>query len=195
MGKQFEKMLAGEMYNDTAPEMIEARRNAVRLAKEYNESYEKSQQEREAILRRMMKSVGQNVHLEPEFRCEFGCNITIGDHFWANLDCVMLDCAEIVIGDHVLFGPRVGIYTANHAVDAWERINGACYAKPVKIGNNVWVGAGVHITPGVTIGDNTIIGAGSVVTKDIPANVIAAGVPCRVIREITEADKTGYRPD
>jgi len=195
MGKQFEKMLAGEMYNDTAPEMIEARRNAVRLAKEYNESYEKSQQEREAILRRMMKSVGQNVHLEPEFRCEFGCNITIGDHFWANLDCVMLDCAEIIIGDHVLFGPRVGIYTANHAVDAWERINGACYAKPVKIGNNVWVGAGVHITPGVTIGDNTIIGAGSVVTKDIPANVIAAGVPCRVIREITEADKTGYRPD
>ncbi len=195
MGKQFEKMLAGEMYNDTAPEMIEARRNAVRLAKEYNESYEKSQEEREAILRRMMKSVGQNVHLEPEFRCEFGCNITIGDHFWANLDCVMLDCAEIIIGDHVLFGPRVGIYTANHAVDAWERINGACYAKPVKIGNNVWVGAGVHITPGVTIGDNTIIGAGSVVTKDIPANVIAAGVPCRVIREITEADKTGYRPD
>lgn len=195
MGKQFEKMLAGEMYNDTAPEMIEARRNAVRLAKEYNESYEKSQEEREAILRRMMKSVGQNVHLEPEFRCEFGCNITIGDHFWANLNCVMLDCAEIVIGDHVLFGPRVGIYTANHAVDAWERINGACYAKPVKIGNNVWVGAGVHITPGVTIGDNTIIGAGSVVTKDIPANVIAAGVPCRVIREITEADKTGYRPD
>ena len=195
MGKQFEKMLAGEMYNDTAPEMIEARRNAVRLAKEYNESYEKSQEEREAILRRMMKSVGQNVHLEPEFRCEFGRNITIGDHFWANLDCVMLDCAEIVIGDHVLFGPRVGIYTANHAVDAWERINGACYAKPVKIGNNVWVGAGVHITPGVTIGDNTIIGAGSVVTKDIPANVIAAGVPCRVIREITEADKTGYRPD
>ena len=195
MGKQFEKMLAGEMYNDTAPEMIEARRNAVRLAKEYNESYEKSQEEREAILRRMMKSVGQNVHLEPEFRCEFGCNIIIGDHFWANLDCVMLDCAEIVIGDHVLFGPRVGIYTANHAVDAWERINGACYAKPVKIGNNVWVGAGVHITPGVTIGDYTIIGAGSVVTKDIPANVIAAGVPCRVIREITEADKTGYRPD
>ena len=195
MGKQFEKMLAGEMYNDTAPEMIEARRNAVRLAKEYNESYEKSQEEREAILRRMMKSVGQNVHLEPEFRCEFGCNITIGDHFWANLDCVMLDCAEIIIGDHVLFGPRMGIYTANHAVDAWERINGACYAKPVKIGNNVWVGAGVHITPGVTIGDNTIIGAGSVVTKDIPANVIAAGVPCRVIREITEADKTGYRPD
>ena len=144
MGKQFEKMLAGEMYNDTAPEMIEARRNAVRLAKEYNESYEKSQEEREAILRRMMKSVGQNVHLEPEFRCEFGCNITIGDHFWANLDCVMLDCAEIVIGDHVLFGPRVGIYTANHAVDAWERINGACYAKPVKIGNNVWE-IGAHV--------------------------------------------------
>ena len=94
----------------------------------------------------------------------------------------------------MLFGPRVGIYTSNHAVDAWERANGACYARPVKIGNYVWVGAGVHINPGVTIGDNTIIGAGSVITKDIPANVIAAGVPCKVIREITEADKTGYRP-
>lgn len=107
---------------------------------------------------------------------------------------VMLDGGGIEIGDHVLFGPRVGIYTSNHAVDAWERVNGACYARPVKIGNHVWVGAGVHINPGVTIGDNTIIGSGSVITKDIPANVIAAGVPCKVIREITEADKTGYRP-
>ena len=94
----------------------------------------------------------------------------------------------------MLFGPRVGIYTSNHAVDAWERANGACYARPVKIGNHVWVGAGVHINPGVTIGDNTIVGSGRVITKDLPANVIAAGVPCKVIREITEADKTGYRP-
>lgn len=84
--------------------------------------------------------------------------------------------------------------TSNHAINAWERINGACYAKPVKIGNNVWIGAGVHINQGVTIGDNTIIGSGSVVTKDIPANVIAAGVPCKVIRKITEKDKTGYQP-
>jgi maltose O-acetyltransferase len=92
----------------------------------------------------------------------------------------------------VLFGPRVGIYTSNHAIDAQERVKGACYARKVKIGNNVWIGAGVHINPGVTIGDNTIIGSGSVVTKSIPAHVVAVGVPCKVIRAITEADKTGF---
>ena len=106
----------------------------------------------------------------------------------------MLDGGGIEIGDNVLFGPRVGIYTSNHAADAWERAHGACYAKPVKIDSNVWVGAGVHINQGVSIGSNSIIGSGSVVTKDIPPNVVAAGVPCRVIRPITPADKTGYRP-
>lgn len=104
----------------------------------------------------------------------------------------MLDGGGIDIGDHVLFGPRVGIYTSNHALDATERAAGGCYARPVKIGNRVWIGAGVHINQGVTIGDGAIIGSGSVVTRDIPANVIAAGVPCKVIREITEADKTGF---
>lgn len=189
------KMVSGEMYNDVSPELLPLRRRAVLLAREYNEAYGRSQEEREAILRKLMKSVGEGVHLEPDFRCEFGMNITLGDGFFANYDCVMLDCAEIVIGKNVLFGPRVGVYTANHATDPWERANGACYTKPVHIGNNVWIGAGAHINPGVTIGDNSIIGSGSVVTKDIPANVIAAGVPCKVIREITEADKTGYVPD
>ena len=108
-----------------------------------------------------LKSIGTDVFFEPNFRCEFGFNISIGNHFYANFDCVMLDGGGIEIGDHVLFGPRVGIYTSNHATDAWERTHGACYAKPVKIGNNVW---------------------------------IAAGVPCKVIREITDQDKTGYRP-
>lgn len=187
-------ILSGKMYNDLTPELINAREQTVFLTNEYNASFGKTAKEREAILKKLFKSVGTDVHFEPVFRCEFGYNISIGNHFYANFDCVMLDGGGIEIGDHVLFGPRVGIYTSNHATDAWERINGACYAKPVKIGNNVWIGAGVHINPGVTIGDNTIIGSGSVVTKDIPANVIAAGVPCKVIREITEADKTGYRP-
>ena len=114
--------------------------------------------------------------------------------FYANFDCVMLDGGSIEIGDHVLFGPRVGIYTSNHAIDPIERAEGGYYAKGVKIGNHVWIGAGVHINQGVTIGDNTIIGSGSVVTKSIPANVIAAGVPCKVIRAITKKDKTGYQP-
>lgn len=187
-------MLSGKMYNDLTPELIKAREKTVFLTNEYNASFGKPTEEREAILRKLLRSIGTGVHFEPTFRCEFGYNISIGDHFYANFDCIMLDGGGIEIGSNVLFGPRVGIYTSNHATDAWERMNGACYAKPVKIGNNVWIGAGVNINQGVTIGDNTIIGSGSIVTKDIPANVIAAGIPCKVIREITEADKTGYRP-
>ncbi len=187
-------ILSGKMYNDLTKELIEAREKTVFLTNEYNASFGKLSSEREAILKRLLKSIGSEVYFEPTFRCEFGFHITIGNHFYANFDCVMLDGGGIEIGDNVLFGPRVGIYTTNHAADAWERVNGACYAKPVKIGNNVWIGAGVHINQGVTIGDNTIIGSGSVVTKDIPANVVAAGVPCKVIREITEKDRTGYQP-
>jgi len=117
-------------------------------------------------------SIESNVGFEPTFKCEFGFNISIGDN--------------------VLFGPKVGIYTSNHAIDASERIAGGCYAKKVTIGNNVWVGAGVHINQGVRIGDNSVIGSGSVITHDVPVNVIAAGTPCKVIRKITEEDKTEF---
>jgi maltose O-acetyltransferase len=180
------------MYNDLTKELIEAREKTVFLANEYNNSFGKSSEEREAILKRLLNKVGKRVHFEPTFRCEFGYNISIGNNFYANFDCVMLDGGDIEIGDNVLFGPRVGIYTSNHAMNPQERVAGACYAKKVKVGNNVWIGAGVHINQGVTIGDNTIIGSGSVVTKSVPANVIAAGVPCKVIREITEEDKTDF---
>lgn len=192
--QQRQLVLSGQMYNDLTKELVSARERAVLLTNAYNASFGKPQEEREQILKQLLKSMGTDVYFEPNFRCEFGYNISIGNHFYANFDCVMLDGGGIEIGDHVLFGPRVGIYTSNHAVDPWERANGACYAKPVKIGNNVWIGAGVHINQGVTIGDNTIIGSGSVITKDIPANVVAAGIPCKVIREVTEKDKTGYRP-
>ena len=106
----------------------------------------------------------------------------------------MLDGGGIEIGDNVLFWPCVGLYTSNHALDAWERSQEVCYTKPIKIGDNVWLGAGVHVNQGVTIGDNTVIGSGSVVTKGIPANVVAAGVLCRVIRPITDQDKSNYQP-
>lgn len=192
--EQRQFILSGAMYNDLTEELVKARERAVFLTNEYNMSFGKPAEEREEILRKLLKSIGKDVYFEPVFRCEFGYNISIGNHFYANFDCIMLDGGGIEIGDNVLFGPRVGIYTSNHAVDAWERANGACYAKPVKIGNNVWIGGGVHINQGVTIGDNTIIGSGSVVTKDVPANVVAAGVPCKVLREITEQDKTQYRP-
>jgi maltose O-acetyltransferase len=185
-------ILSGRMYNDLTPELVEARRQAVLLSTEYNASFGRPQPEREAILRRLLGSVGAGCHFEPTFRCEFGDTIRIGDHFYANFDCIMLDGGGITIGDNVLFGPRVGIYTSNHAIDASERAAGACYAKPVTIGNNVWIGGDVTINQAVTIGDNTIVGSGSVVTKPLPANVIAVGSPARVLREITKADKTDF---
>lgn len=187
-------MLTGALYNDLTPELIEARARAVRLSDQYNDTFGSSQAAREDVLRSLLRSVGEGAHFEPRFRCEFGFNIAIGAKFYANFDCIILDGGEVTIGDNVLFGPRVGIYTSNHAIDADERAAGACYARPVAIGNRVWVGGGVNINQGVTIGDNAIIGSGSVVTKDVPPNVIAAGVPCRVIRSITAADRMGFRP-
>ncbi|MCE1118836.1 MULTISPECIES: sugar O-acetyltransferase [Pseudomonas] len=191
---QLARIRAGKMYNDLTAELVAARQHAVLLTNQYNGAFSRPASEREGILRQLLGSVGSAVHFEPTFRCEFGRHIHIGNNFYANFDCVMLDGGGITIGDDVLFGPRVGIYTSNHAIDPAERAAGACFARPVRIGNRVWVGAGVHINPGVAIGDGSIIGSGSVVTSDIPAGVIAAGVPCRVIRAITEADKSGYLP-
>jgi maltose O-acetyltransferase len=186
-------MLSGRMYDDLTPELIAARARSVGLTDAYNRSFGQPQAEREALLRAFLRQVGPGAHFEPSFRCEFGFNISIGRNFYANFDCVMLDGGEITIGDNVLLGPRAGIYTSNHAIDPGERVAGGCYAKPVTIGNRVWVGGSVQINQGVTIGDDAIIGSGSVVTRDVPAGVIAAGVPCKVLREITEADKTGFR--
>lgn len=188
-----QQQLSGEMYDDLCEELVELRQKTVLLTNQYNKSFGAPQKEREAILKQLLGGCGIDVHFEPDFRCEFGRHIFIGDHFYANFDCVILDAAKVTIGNHVLLGPRVGIYTANHAIDPWERQEGGCYAKPVTIGNRVWIGGGVSINQGVTIGDDSIIGSGSVVTKDIPAGVIAAGVPCRVIRKISPEDKTGFK--
>jgi maltose O-acetyltransferase len=185
-------MLAGAMYNDLDPALVEARERAVLLSDGYNRSFAQPAPVRAALLARLLGSVGAGVHFEPGFRCEYGRHIHIGNDFYANFDCVMLDAGGIHIGSDVLLGPRVGIYTARHAIDPAERAAGACLAKPVRIGDRVWVGGGVHLNPGVTIGDGAIIGAGSVVTADVPAGVVAAGVPCRVIRAITAQDKTGF---
>ncbi|MDR1504649.1 MAG: sugar O-acetyltransferase [Prevotella sp.] len=188
----FTEMLSGKMYNDLSPMLIERRRQTIFLTNDYNNSYGEPKIIRETLLRNFLKIVGENVHFEPNFRCEFGFNISIGDNFFANFDCIMLDGNLITIGNNVLLGPRVGLYTSNHAIDPQERIGGGCYANPITIKDNVWIGAGVHIIGGVTIGSNSIIGAGSVITKDIPSNVVATGVPCRVVRMITDNDKTGY---
>lgn len=190
--EQKARVLSGKMYNDLTPELVGARARAVELTDAYNASYGQPPEVREALLRKLVRHAEDEAFFEPGFRCEFGYNITLGKNFYANFGCILLDPGEIIIGDDVLFGPRVSIYTARHAYDARERAAGACFAKPVKIGNRVWVGGGVHMDYGITIGDNTIIGAGSVITRDIPANVVAAGAPCRVIREIREDEKTDY---
>ena len=192
--EQFAHMATGAMYDDLTPELIAARVETVQATDVYNRSYGRPAEEREALLRRIVGSMGREVSLEPTFRCEFGRNIHLGSHFFANFDCVMLDGAPITIGDNVLLGPKVGLYTSNHALDPRERADGACRAHPITIGDDVWIGGNATVLPGVTIGSSSVVGGGSVVTRSIPPGVIAAGNPARVIRDVTESDRTNYRP-
>lgn len=187
---EWERMQKGLVYNDFDQDLFNKRVEAKKLFKAYNKTDDEEIDLRNKIMKQLFKNVGENVWIEPDFRCEFGKNITIGDNVYINFGCIILDCSEVTIGSHTLLGPNIGLYAANHSTDATERINGGCYGKPIHIGNNVWLGGDVKVLQGVTIGDNTIIGAGSIVTKDIPDNVIAVGNPCKVIRKITEEDKT-----
>lgn len=189
---EWEKLQAGMVYNDFDSDLFMRRVEAKKLFREYNRTGDDDTALRRKLTEQLFKHVGTEVWIEPDFRCEFGKNIVIGNNVYINFGCIILDCAEVTIGDNVLLGPNIGIYAANHSLDAEERINGGCCGKPVHVGNNVWLGGDVKILPGVSVGDNTIIGTGSIVTKDIPAGVIAVGNPCRVIRAVTEADKTGY---
>ncbi|MFI6335731.1 sugar O-acetyltransferase [Streptomyces sp. NPDC050535] len=188
------RMLSGAMYNDLLDELVRAREQTVLLTDEYNQSFGRPVAERTGILRRLLGGTGAAAHFEPTLRCEFGSNITLGENFYANFDCVLLDGGGITIGDNVLFGPRVSIYTSNHAIDPAERVAGGCYARPVSVGDNTWIGGGVTINPGVSVGRDVIVGSGSVVTRSVPDSMMVAGVPARVIRPITDADRTGYRP-
>ncbi len=190
--EQFRHMATGAMYHDLTPELLAAREAAVLATNAYNASYGRPATEREALLRDVLGSAGEGASFEPTFRCEFGRNIHVGERFYANFDCVMLDGALITIGADVLLGPKVGLYTSNHALDVRERVAGACWARPITIGDAVWISGGVSILPGVTIGDGAVVGAGSVVTKPVPAYTIVAGNPARVIREITAADRTDF---
>lgn len=148
-------------------------------------------EERAHLIQSLLK-IGRNGCIISPFHCDYGSNIEIGENFFANTNLVILDGGKVTIGDNVFIAPNVGIYTAGHPLDTGRRNAGLEYAYPVSIGNNVWIGAQVCILPGVTIGDNTVIGAGSVVTKDIPDNVLAVGNPCKVIRKITEEDQKKY---
>ncbi|HEY9898657.1 MAG TPA: sugar O-acetyltransferase [Pantanalinema sp.] len=181
---EWEKMVEGEIYDAYAPELVEGRKRARGLLRRYNASTEEQGPHRLDLLKELFGSIGARLEVEPPFRCDYGTNIHAGDGVYMNFDCLILDCAEVRIGRNVMFGPGVHVYAACHPVEAEIRIQGPEFARPVTIGDNVWIGGRSVICPGVTIGANTTIGAGSVVTRDIPANVVAAGNPCRVIRSL-----------
>ncbi|WP_282940850.1 sugar O-acetyltransferase [Paenibacillus sp. RC67] len=191
-----EKAQKGLLYdanNDKA--LIEERLYAKSMCYEYNQLHPQKMEERTALLKKLLGKTSEQFLIEQPFVCDYGYNIEIGDNFYINHNSIMLDGAKITFGDNVFIAPNCAFYTAGHPLDVEQRNQGLEYAYPITVGSNVWIGGGVTVLPGVTIGDNTVIGSGSVVTKDIPANVIAVGNPCRVIREITEADKTKYRRD
>jgi maltose O-acetyltransferase len=180
-----EKVQNGQMYNPNYDEeLIKERTNAQDICFEYNQIKPSEIEKRFKILKGLFKSSKGNFLIEQPFFCDYGYNIIIGENFYANHNLVILDATEVKIGDNVFIGPNCGIYTAGHPINIKERKEGLEYAKKIKIGNNVWIGGNVAILPGVVIGDNVTIGAGSVVTKDIPSNVIAYGNPCRVVKQI-----------
>ena len=193
MKTEWEKMQDCEIYNDFDQDLFNRRVEAKKLFRIYNRTEDDETDKRSDIMRRLFKAVGKNVWIEPDFRCEFGKNISIGNDVYINFGCVILDCGQVKIGNQVLIGPNVGIYDANHALDAEERMDGALLPGNVTIGNRVWIGGGTIILPNVTIGDDTVIGAGSIVTHDIPSDVVAVGNPCNVLRKITDMDKVGYK--
>lgn len=176
--REKEKMLSGNLYNPNLDGLLEERIEAKELCKKYNFTGNIK------YLKKLFGKTGSNFQIEPNFFCDYGYNIEIGENFYSNHNLVILDPANVTFGDNVFIGPNCGFYTAEHPLDAQRRNQGLEYAKPIKVGNNVWFGGGVTVISGVTIGDNVVIGAGSVVVKDIPSNVVAVGNPCKVIKQL-----------
>lgn len=169
-------------------ELLALHNNSKRITRLLNSTMETERARRRELVQELFASAGEGAYIEPPFYCDYGVNTSVGKNFYCNYDCVFLDCGKITVGDNVMLGPKVALYAVNHAIDPAVRSQGHDYPVPITIGSNVWIGGSVVVCPGVTIGDNTVIGAGSVVTKDIPSNVVAAGNPCRVIRPITQED-------
>lgn len=177
-----EDMLEGRLYDAQDPELVAMRRRARALSRAFEATVDDV--ERERILRELLGGAGANLVVEPPLRVDYGCHVFAGKNVYVNFGCVILDCAHVTIGDDVQIGPNVIIATATHPVDPDERAKGPELARPIRIGSKAWIGAGAILCPGVTIGEGSTIGAGSVVTKDVPARVVAAGNPCRVIRTL-----------
>ncbi len=179
-----EKMLAGGMYDPSDPQLREEHLRAQRLMRSYNESADREGERRRQILGELLGRTGKEIRIEPPFYCDYGYNISLGENFFANYGCVFLDPASIRIGHDVMLASYVQLYTAYHPVDPAERCSGRELAAPIHIGDRAWLGGGVIVLAGVSIGENTTVGAGSVVTRDLPPNVVAAGNPCRILRQL-----------
>lgn len=186
-----QKMYMGILYRADDEHLIAERNYAKGITREYNQTHPDREEDRKNLMGRLLGKVGEKAHIETPFYCNYGYRISIGKNFFSNFNVTILDGGQVTIGDNVYIAPNVGIYTAQHPTDVRRRNLGYEWALPVVIGDNVWIGGNATIMPGVTVGSNVTIGAGSVVTKDIPDNVIAAGNPCRVIREVKEGDING----
>lgn len=189
---QKERMLRGLPYKAWLDNLEEERESCKEKIYEFNMLPPKERDKIPSLLKKLLGKTGEEVWIEPPFHCDYGWNIEVGENFFANYGLTILDVGKVTIGDHVQFAPGVSIYTAGHPLHPISRNSGYEYGIPITIGNNVWIGGNVIILPGVTIGDNAVIGAGSVVTKDVPDNMIAAGNPCKVIRKITDEDRKYY---
>lgn len=185
-----EKRDAGILYDANYDETLQAE---MLVCKDkcftYNQLLPSKLKEKERLMKEILGETGESFSIHSPFWCDYGYNIKIGENFFANHNCIILDGAKVTFGDNVFIAPDCGFYTAGHPLDSKRRNLGLEYAYPITVGNNVWIGGGVKVMPGVTIGNNVVIGSGSVVTKDIPDNVVAAGNPCKVLRPITEADQ------
>lgn len=179
-----EKMLAGEWYNAQDEELLTLRRKARLTMQALNATLDNATAERAALLQQLLPNAGKALWIEPPFYCDYGEHIALGNNVFFNFNCVVLDVAWVTIGNNVMFGPNVQLYTATHPLDAQQRRSGLEAGYPITIGNDCWIGGSVIVNPGITIGERSVIGAGSVVTKDIPADVFAAGNPCQVIRHL-----------
>lgn len=192
--REWEKAQQGYMYDaNNDKEIVEARIKCADLCYEFNTCKPSDIETQKKIIRQMIGEVKGSFVITAPFYCDYGSNVSIGDNFYTNHNCTILDGAKVSFGDNVFIAPNCVFSTAGHAIDAEQRAAGLEIAFPITVGDDVWIGANVSVLPGVTIGAGTIIGAGSVVNKDIPGGVVAAGNPCRVIREITEEDKHKYK--
>lgn len=179
-----EKMLNGDLYCGNDVELLKDKYRAKDICYQFNNLKPSNVEEREKLLRELFFKIGNDIVIEQNFWCDYGYNISVGENFYMNHNCVILDCAKVEFGDNVFIGPNCGFYTAGHPLDCEIRNQELEYAKPIKVGNNVWFGGNVVVLPGVTIGDNVVIGAGSVVTKDVPSNSVALGNPCTVKKKL-----------